>query len=94
MDIEGLDLNEDDVVLVPSGALQKYNAFIAELIEEIRKSGIKRYFSDGVEIQFLKTTGGGWQKGKVRFRAEFILDKPADNPESLDALRRQLGTDQ
>lgn len=96
MDIEGLDLNKDDVVqLGGSGSsLQKYGGFITQLKEAIARSGIQQYFNGGLEIQFLKTTGGGWQKGKLHLRFEFVPDEPADNPESLDALRRQLGTDQ
>jgi hypothetical protein len=57
---------------------------------------------DGMECEILRVSGGGWQKGKLRFRLEFIPDNPAafekpkpTNQESspLDDLRIELDLD-
>jgi len=60
-----------------------------------------KWFEQGVECQVLKTEGGGWQKGKVRFCLQFIPEEPIENNSSnpvildspLDDLRRSLGID-
>ncbi|MEH2300001.1 MAG: KGK domain-containing protein [Nostoc sp.] len=64
----------------------------------------QQWFSEqGCKCEFLLTTGGGWQKGRFRFRLEFIPDNPEaflknspledEKPQSpLDDLRSQLDT--
>ena len=44
------------------------------------------WVSTGVNCKVLQV-GGGWQKGKIRLRIEFIADKP-NSP--LDDLRNNL----
>ncbi len=63
------------------------------------------WFSEkGCQCEILRTKGGGWQKGRFRFRLEFIPDDPAafledstaeaDKMQSpLDDLRSQLAKD-
>ncbi|MBD1887945.1 hypothetical protein H6F82_01240 [Coleofasciculus sp. FACHB-SPT9] len=51
------------------------------------------WLGDGLTCELLKPRKE-WQKGKLRLRLEFVPDEPSDNHESLDPLRKQLGTDQ
>jgi hypothetical protein len=54
---------------------------------------------NGMPCEILRVSGGGWQKGKLRFRLEFIPDEPAafEQPKPvrqksspLDDLRSEL----
>ncbi|MBD1926491.1 hypothetical protein H6F74_09575 [Trichocoleus sp. FACHB-90] len=95
MDIEGLDLNKDDVVVVKDFCnMQKYQNFTKQVKQSVGNSLVP-WLEQGAEIEFLKASGGGWKKGKLYLRLEFVSDEPpqSDNPESLDALRRELNTD-
>ncbi|MBD2743679.1 KGK domain-containing protein [Coleofasciculus sp. FACHB-1120] len=88
------DLNDDDVVFVKDfHGMQKSSEFAKRFKGSIHAQ-YQVWFDQGAEVEFLRTSGGGWQKGKIYLRLEFVPDEAADNPESLDALRRQLGTDQ
>ncbi|MDZ8083200.1 MAG: KGK domain-containing protein [Nostoc sp. DcaGUA01] len=59
------------------------------------------FVEQGCQCEILRTTGGGWQKGRFRFRLEFIPDNPEaflktssvepEKPQSpLDDLRSSL----
>jgi hypothetical protein len=57
------------------------------------------FYKDGIKCEILRVSGGGWQKGKLRFRLEFIPDDPAafEQPKPvrqesspLDDLRSEL----
>ncbi|MBH8577955.1 hypothetical protein I8752_34345 [Nostocaceae cyanobacterium CENA369] len=58
------------------------------------------FVEEGCKCEILRTTGGGWQKGRFRIRLEFIPDDPnsffnlppeEDKPQSLlDDLRSEL----
>jgi hypothetical protein len=37
-----------------------------------------QWFGKGIECQVLSTNGGGWQKGRVRLRLEYIPDEPPE----------------
>jgi len=53
---------------------------------------------NGVNCKLLLTQGGGWQKGKIRIRFEFVPDKPTstkpliptNSASPLDDLRSHL----
>ncbi|MBE9119185.1 hypothetical protein IQ249_25375 [Lusitaniella coriacea LEGE 07157] len=40
-------------------------------------------FSDGVSAELLPVSGGGWQKGKLRLRLEFVPDSPPEENAEL-----------
>ena len=106
-------LSKDDVVNLHGTwfGLTTNMVKLEELINYIvdwsrRSQAMKRenpWFSEkGCECEILRTKGGGWQKGRLRFRLEFIPDDPAafledstgeaDKMQSpLDDLRSQLG---
>ncbi len=52
---------------------------------------------EGIDCELLKTSGGGWKKGKIYLRLDIVLDEPESEPEpinndpnSLDSLRTEL----
>lgn len=89
MDIR--DLNDDDVVLIKDSQLQKCRDLIKGIKNSYLGGPSREWFDKGTEVELLKTTGGGWQKGKLYLRLEIVLDEPPANPNSLDELRRELG---
>jgi KGK domain len=81
-----------------------------ELLESVRdlamnsrlqKDVVTDWFGEGISCRVLFATGGGWQKGRLSLRLEFIPDKPkvpqqkpstasSDPVSPLDDLRSQL----
>ncbi|MEH1810899.1 MAG: KGK domain-containing protein [Nostoc sp.] len=64
-------------------------------IESYLGNDLARWFKHkGIECEVLQVKGGGWQKGKIYLRVEFIPDEPSIvNPEQespLDDLRSDL----
>ncbi|MBW4556404.1 MAG: hypothetical protein KME59_10770 [Trichormus sp. ATA11-4-KO1] len=57
------------------------------------KSSEAVWFTEqGFNCQVLRTSGGGWIKGRFRFRLEFVPEQPEIKPPSpLDNLRSNLG---
>jgi hypothetical protein len=101
--------NDDVVSMDPSRSLVgsrtfKVKEFDQGLKGRLRSSVSSVWFEEGVECELLKTTGGGWQKGKIRIREiciqfEFVPDVPDEpdpNPDSsfLDSLRTDINPDQ
>ncbi len=104
-----LGLSEDDVVMFGSNnfTLERMTKIIS-LIEAIqpwsqRNSNNKGseyalFTEQGLGCEVLRTSGGGWQKGRFRFCLEFIPDDPesfmgttSQKPSSpLDDLRTNL----
>ncbi|MEH2154776.1 KGK domain-containing protein [Nostoc sp.] len=107
-----LGLTNDDVIALTSAdyGLEKMTK-LGQLIQAIEQWSNKNsnnkgsesqwFFDQGRNCEILRTTGGGWQKGRFRIRLEFIPDNPEaflqesaqkeDKPESpLDDLRSQL----
>lgn len=71
-------LDKDDVVAVtsyqsPTGVRL---CTFQELMQAFRDNGISKeisaYWFSSIDGQVLKTSGGGWQRGKFRLRLEFI----------------------
>ncbi|MEH2242343.1 KGK domain-containing protein [Nostoc sp.] len=107
-----LGLSNDDAVNIPSKdfGVEKMSK-ICHLIEAIQRwsrnnknnigSEAQWFLEPGLPCEVLRTVGGGWQKGRFRFRLEFIPDNPEaflknsppedEKPQSpLDDLRSQL----
>lgn len=99
-------LGDDDAVSMQAST--NFNRMpmlkVSQMKQELRdlvagrldKKAAELWVNEGVSCEILKaSTGGGWQKGKLYLRFEFVSDEPpqSDNPESLDALRRELNTD-
>lgn len=107
-----LGLSNDDVVTIASKefGLESMTklSLLLELIERWSRSNNQNkgnepqwFVEQGFKCEVLRTSGGGWQSGKFRFRLEFIPDNPEaflknslseeNKPESpLDDLRSQL----
>ncbi|AUB41305.1 KGK [Nostoc flagelliforme CCNUN1] len=105
-------LSEDDVIAIQSKDFGLESMIkISRLIQAIQtwsgnnsnnKGNESQWFLEqGLPCEILRTSGGGWQKGKFRFRLEFIPDKPEvflkisppeeEKPQSpLDDLRSHL----
>ena len=90
--------NDDDVVSMPlsgSGVMKNQTFQISEFVLAIRGLCFQAmnlpdaWFYLGVPCKFLQPDGGGWKKGKLRFRLEFIPDDqpPPTPPQPLDAFR-------
>lgn len=104
----GLDpkwgLNDDDVVTNNGYNMVKFKTLMHSIMMWTQKlsgdwtSPMPEWFSSkGFEIQVLRLQGGGWQKGKLRFRLEFIpdnpeafIEQPSPEPSHLDDLRSDL----
>lgn len=88
----GQILEEGDVVyvcgFVGQQASRTYQVY--ELISAITLSTRKGWgetyivecLGDGGEAHCLPASGGGWRKGKIRLRVEFIPDEPDPEPEA------------
>jgi hypothetical protein len=89
------ELDGDDVVsmsLGPSNFIAtktfRVNEIDQRLKDKLNSSISNDWFKEGVECESLKaSTGGGWQKGKIRIREicihfEFVSDEPEPSPDS------------
>lgn len=103
------ELNDDDVI---SMSIPSFNTGttckVSELKQKVKEFANQenkgsaypnakvKWFSEGVQCELLKPQNG-WQKGKIRFRLEFVPDEPPQKlPTSvtqsspLDDLRSEL----
>lgn len=83
-------LNDDDVVLIEKPEASFINAKIFKI--DWLKTGSSRVYSymstwlnEGFDCEILQVNGGGWHKGKLRLRLEFVPDEP-DAPQSSDIV--------
>ncbi|MEH2157412.1 KGK domain-containing protein [Nostoc sp.] len=102
-------LYDDDVVSMDKAASFTGNttSTCGELIESLKDLAFARRsvesdeIENGVFCKVMLTKGGGWQKGRLRLRLDFVPDEPEvsqqspsiilGQPElSLDDLRSQL----
>jgi len=79
-----LSLTDDDAIApVSENPIIKLGAFL----QSVRNWGStvngawpipsRAWFTEqGIACQILRTKGGGWQKGRIRFRLEFLPDNP------------------
>jgi hypothetical protein len=111
LDLENkLALTDEDVLAPPNktpivtlaALIQSLNNWASKFNEQWPNPKQAWFTEEGVPCEILRTKGGGWQKGKLRFRLEFIPDNPdafLDNPvpkaepSTLDALRAELNLD-
>lgn len=81
-----IEPHDDDVIsMEPASSLIQTNTFKAsQLIESLKAylgagSVSSAWLGEGVNCEFLQSTvGGGWQKGKIRLRLEFVPDEEPD----------------
>ncbi|MEH1824468.1 MAG: KGK domain-containing protein [Nostoc sp.] len=102
-------LHDDDVVSMDKRVSFTGNATstCGELIESLKdlafgeSTSQRNEIASGITCKVLLTKGGGWQKGRLRLRLDFVPDEPEvsqqnssiilSQPElSLDDLRSQL----
>lgn len=106
-----LGLTDDDVVSTGGGQnMMKLASLLQSLLNW--SQGLSApwpnpqagwFRENGIRCEILRTNGGGWQAGKLRFRLEFIPDNPeaftneptvTHQPESpLDDLRAKLNNE-
>jgi hypothetical protein len=97
-----LGFSNDDVVMFQTGnfSLDKMTK-ISSLLQALEpwaqrnsnnKASESVLFSEkGLDCQVLRVSGGGWQKGRIRFRLEFVPDEPPPQANSpLADLRSNL----
>ena len=94
-----INLTNDDVLSVSTdlGFIDSSTATGEELLDmvgdwvhgnsSLGENESADWVQDGVTCKVLLASGGGWQKGKVRLRLEFIPDQPVP---PLDNLRNNL----
>ncbi len=90
-------MSTDDVVEVENENTlgNAITSTVDEMLDAIYQNSdynkdFKEWIGEGVPCRVLRETGGGWQKGKVRVRIEFVPDVP-DTPKSdLDELRERI----
>jgi hypothetical protein len=82
-----LGLSNDDVVILTAKdfgleTMSKLGRLIEALGQWSRGNSSNKgnepqwFVEQGCQCEILRTTGGGWQKGKFRIRLEFIPDDP------------------
>ncbi|BAZ31172.1 hypothetical protein NIES4074_36440 [Cylindrospermum sp. NIES-4074] len=86
-----VDLNDDDVLSMSRPPFEVATTFkISELMVKVlvflnqghgggSENPKVTLFANGSECNLLQANGGGWRKGKVRFRLEFIPDEPSSS---------------
>lgn len=85
-------LDDEDVVSMnPSENFAKTSTSkVVEIKSAYVNDWLNKYNSnwgyDGIMCQVLSVSGGGWRKGKIRLRMEFIPDEPEPAPSSSDAV--------
>lgn len=77
-----IEPNDDDVVSVPDLNMTPVKhptlkaAQVRKAFFDIIRQHVNHDWFTGIECELLKTTGGGWKKGRLRLRLEFIPDEP------------------
>jgi hypothetical protein len=73
--------DDEDVISVNSDGqgtqLKKIRSFKDSIDGHLRYVA-PRLFLEGIECEVLSTNGGGWKKGRVRLRLEYIPDEPTE----------------
>ncbi|MDB9374688.1 KGK domain-containing protein [Nodularia sphaerocarpa] len=91
------DLNDDDVVCLPMAVFGSCPTLkIGDLMKEVKtfanrganghsSKHVAWFSQEGAEAEVLQMQKGKWQKGRLRFRLEFIpdeTDSPFDDSQS------------
>jgi len=73
--------NDEDVILIDydgqGSQLQKVRWF-KDIIRRRVGDVVSHWLGKGIECQTLSINGGGWKKGRVRLRLEYIPDEPTE----------------
>lgn len=96
-----IDLSGDDVVSMSEedNLISAGTSKISELLDTIvdvleRHYGdelpSQKWIEDGVDCQVLQSQGGGWRKGKIRIRFEFVSNERQSSPKYVDRLDSEL----
>ncbi len=91
-------INEHDVISMDAAKsligleVFKANQLPAGLKERWGTNAIEQWLNEGIDCEVLGETGGGWRKGKIRFRLEFIPETsnapvPPPPPRSVNVDR-------
>jgi hypothetical protein len=88
--MDEIQLNDDDVVLIENADASFINTRLFKI--GWFKAGSNRlspymnnWMNKGFDCEILQAHGGGWRKGKLRLRLEFVPDEP-DAPQSSDIV--------
>ena len=77
-----MELNKDDVLTMnvgisfKAGGIFKVGQLLAAIDSFLGEPHRYWFQEPGVSCEILKVEGGGWQKGKIQLRLEFIPDEP------------------
>lgn len=95
-----MELNQNDVVTMnnslsfAAGGIFKVGQLHSAAKNHLGAPLCKWFEEGGIECEVLQVEGGGWQKGKIRFRMEFIPETapalPQDPNSPLADLRSNL----
>jgi hypothetical protein len=69
---------------------QAFTSSIGSALRDTPDITAKAWLGDGVECELVDVSaGGGWKKGKIRLRLEFVPDEPEPSADAsfLDSLR-------
>lgn len=74
--------NDEDVILIDydgQGSQLKKVRWFKDIIERyVAGEVLRQWLGKGIECQTLSINGGGWKKGRVRLRLEYIPDEPTE----------------
>ncbi|MCV3215104.1 hypothetical protein OGM63_16555 [Plectonema radiosum NIES-515] len=95
-----IDLNDDDVVSMSEedNLLDGQTSKISEIMSKImnvldrhhQTEICEKWVESGVDCQLLQVQGGGWKKGKIRIRLEFVSNEEQSSPKGTDRLGSEL----
>ena len=89
---EQFPFNDDDVIsMAPditgnTGQILRIQNFRQAMRKNLNNYA-HQWLDQGIECEILSTDGGGWQKGRVYLRLEFIPNTPPPSPGTSDAVR-------
>jgi hypothetical protein len=78
--MDEFQLNDDDVVLMENAEATFVNAKLFKIgwfkvgLNRI-SSYMNNWLKEGFDCEILQARGGGWRKGKLRLRLEFVPDE-------------------
>jgi hypothetical protein len=91
--MESFNLDSDDVISMKDSesflgfstfkTLEMMVRLVSRDVRQLNQKTLLEWLDEGVSCEVLKTSGGGWQSGKVRISLEFIPDKPEDDEDEL-----------
>lgn len=90
-----MNISNDDVLHfttnvypMPEGSIISTVDGVLEALHENISDNV--WTHDGVECLYLNTQGGGWKKGKVHIRLEFVPDEDAQQKDERQIISSEL----